>query len=72
MSTFFFNAMQKRPNIPVFGVPQEMGGQGAQAFVAAAAEYFLGANWALYCYATMENGTAHIINLYGTPKQKEN
>ena len=54
------------------GVPQEMGGQGAPAFVAAAAaEYFLGANWALYCYATMGNGTAHIINLYGTPEQKE-
>lgn len=54
------------------GVPQEMGGQGAPAFVAAAAaEYFLGANWALYCYTTMGNGTAHIINLYGTPEQKE-
>ena len=54
------------------GVPQEMGGQGAPAFLgAAAAEYFLGANWALYCYTTMGNGTAHIINLYGTPEQKE-
>ena len=54
------------------GVPQEMGGQGAPAFIsAAAAEYFLGANWPLYCYATMGNGTAHIINLYGTPEQKE-
>ena len=54
------------------GVPQEMGGQGAPAFVgAAAAEYFLGANWALYCYTTMGNGTAHLINLYGTPEQKE-
>ena len=54
------------------GVPQEMGGQGAPAFVAAAAaEYFLGANWALYCYTTMGNGTAHIINLYGTAEQKE-
>ena len=54
------------------GVPQDMGGQGAPAFVgAAAAEYFLGANWALYCYTTMGNGTAHIINLYGTPEQKE-
>ena len=38
---------------------------------AAAAEYFLGSNWPLYCYATMGNGTAHIINLYGTPEQKE-
>ncbi len=54
------------------GVPEEMGGQGAPAFIgAAAAEYFLGANWALYCYTTMGNGTAHIINLYGTPEQKE-
>jgi alkylation response protein AidB-like acyl-CoA dehydrogenase len=54
------------------GVPEEMGGQGAPAFIgAAAAEYFLGSNWALYCYATMGNGTAHIINLYGTPEQKE-
>ncbi len=53
-------------------VPEEMGGQGAPAFMgAAAAEYFLGANWALYCYTTMGNGTAHIINLYGTPEQKE-
>jgi alkylation response protein AidB-like acyl-CoA dehydrogenase len=53
-------------------VPQEMGGQGAPAFIgAAAAEYFLGANWPLYCYATMGNGTAHIIDLYGTPEQKE-
>ena len=53
-------------------VPEEMGGQGAPAFIgAAAAEYFLGANWALYCYTTMGNGTAHIINLFGTPEQKE-
>ena len=54
------------------GVSAEMGGQGAPAFIsAAAAEYFMGSNWALYCYATMGNGTAHIINLYGTPEQKE-
>ena len=54
------------------GVSQEMEGQGAPAFVAAAAaEYFLGANWALYCYTTMGNGTAYIIHLYGTPEQKE-
>lgn len=53
-------------------VPEEMGGQGAPTFIgAAAAEYFLGSNWALYCYATMGNGTAYIINLYGTPEQKE-
>ena len=54
------------------GVPEEMGGQGAPAFIAAAAaEYFLGSNWPLYCYATMGNGTAHIIDLYGTPEQKD-
>ena len=53
-------------------VSQEIGGQGAPAFLgAAAAEYFLGANWPLYCYATMGNGTAHIIDLYGTGEQKD-
>jgi alkylation response protein AidB-like acyl-CoA dehydrogenase len=53
-------------------VPVEMGGQGAPAFLgAAAAEYFLGANWPLYCYASMGNGTAHLINLYGTEAQKK-
>ena len=52
-------------------VSREIGGQGAPAFVsAAAAEYFLGANWPLYCYATMGNGTAHLIDLYGTAEQK--
>ncbi len=54
------------------GVPQERGGQGAPAFVAAAAaEYFLGANWPLFCYASMGNGTALMIDLYGTAEQKE-
>ncbi|MBW2564954.1 MAG: acyl-CoA dehydrogenase, partial [Deltaproteobacteria bacterium] len=53
-------------------VSEEMGGQGAPTFIsAAAAEYFLGSNWALYCYATMGNGTAYIIHLYGTPEQKK-
>ncbi|UCD80324.1 MAG: acyl-CoA dehydrogenase, partial [Desulfobacterales bacterium] len=53
-------------------VPVEMGGQGAPAFLgAAAAEYFLGANWPLYCYASMGNGTARLINLYGTEEQKK-
>jgi hypothetical protein len=53
-------------------VPTEMGGQGAPAFLgAAAAEYFLGANWPLFCYASMGNGTAHMIQKYGTPQQKE-
>ena len=54
------------------GVPQERGGQGAPAFVAAAAaEYFLGANWPLFCYASMGNGTALMVDLYGTEEQKE-
>ena len=53
-------------------VPAEMGGQGAPTFLGAAtAEYFLGANWPLFCYATMGNGTANMIQLYGTPEQKE-
>ena len=53
-------------------VPLEMGGQGAPTFLgAAAAEYFMGANWPLFCYATMGNGTANMIQLYGTPEQKE-
>jgi alkylation response protein AidB-like acyl-CoA dehydrogenase len=54
------------------GVPLEMGGQGAPTFLgAAAAEYFMSANWPLICYATMGNGTANMIQLYGTPQQKE-
>jgi alkylation response protein AidB-like acyl-CoA dehydrogenase len=49
-----------------------MGGQGAPTFLgAAAAEYFMGANWPLFCYATMGNGTANMIQLYGSPHQKE-
>jgi hypothetical protein len=53
------------------GVPVEMGGQGAPAFVSAAAgEYFMGANYALIAYAAMGNGTALMIHLFGTPEQK--
>jgi alkylation response protein AidB-like acyl-CoA dehydrogenase len=53
-------------------VPMEMGGQGAPDFLgAAAAEYFMGANWPLFCYATMGNGTARIIQSFGTQKQRE-
>jgi alkylation response protein AidB-like acyl-CoA dehydrogenase len=52
-------------------VPVEMGGQGAPPFVAtAAAEYFMGANWPLFSYAAMGNGTAEMIQLYGTEEQK--
>ncbi|MGB9499481.1 MAG: acyl-CoA dehydrogenase, partial [Dissulfuribacterales bacterium] len=53
-------------------VPTEMGGQGAPGLVASAAvEYFMGANWALYAYAVMGNGTADMIQKYGTDEQKE-
>ena len=53
-------------------VPAEMGGQGAPSFLGAAtAEYFMGANWPLFCYASMGNGTANLIQLYGTPEQKK-
>ncbi len=54
------------------GVPQEMGGQGAPPFAAAAAaEYFMAANYALLAYAAMGNGTASMIQLFGTPEQKD-
>ena len=53
------------------GVAEEMGGQGAPLFIAAAAaEYFYSANWALYVYSVMGNGTAELIFKYGTPDQK--
>ncbi len=53
-------------------IPSEMGGQGAPAFVSAAcAEYFFSANWALFTYASMGNGTARLIDLYGTLQQKQ-
>ena len=53
------------------GVAEEMGGQGAPPFIAAAAtEYFFSANWALYVYSVMGNGTAELIFKYGTPEQK--
>ena len=52
-------------------VPSEMGGQGAPGLIATAAvEYFMGANWPLYCYASMGNGTADMIERYGTDEQK--
>ena len=55
------------------GVSPEMGGQGAPGFVSVAcAEYFLAANYALFAYASMGNGAAKMIELYGTAKQKKN
>jgi hypothetical protein len=54
------------------GVPDAMGGAGAPPFVAAAAaEYFMGAGWALYSYAAMGCGTAEMIEKYGTAGQRE-
>jgi alkylation response protein AidB-like acyl-CoA dehydrogenase len=54
------------------GVPDAMGGAGAPPFVAAAAaEYFMGAGWALYSYAAMGCGTADMIEKYGTAGQRE-
>jgi alkylation response protein AidB-like acyl-CoA dehydrogenase len=53
-------------------VPQDMGGQGAPSLVSAAtAEYFMGANWALFSYASMGNGTADMIQKYGAEEQKK-
>jgi len=53
-------------------VPAEMGGQGAPGLVSTAAvEYFMAANWPLYTYAAMGNGTADMIEKYGTDEQKK-
>ncbi len=53
-------------------VPPEMGGQGAPGLVAAAAaEYFMGANWPLFVYASMGTGTADMIQKFGTPEQRQ-
>jgi hypothetical protein len=54
------------------GVEPEMGGQGAPGFLAvAAAEYLMAANWSLACYTTMGNGTANMIQKFGTEEQKK-
>ncbi len=54
------------------GVTEEMGGHGAPPVIsAAAAEYFMAGNWALFNYATMANGTADMIYKYGTKDQKD-
>lgn len=53
-------------------MPLEMGGQGApRALGIAVMEYFMAANWALNCYSTMGNGTALMIQMFGTPEQKK-
>ncbi len=53
-------------------VPAEMGGQGVPGLVATAAiEYLMGANWPLFCYASMGNGTADMIQKFGTDEQRK-
>jgi hypothetical protein len=53
-------------------MPPEMGGQGAPRAVGIAVmEYFMAANWALNCYSTMGNGTAIMIQIFGTDEQKK-
>jgi alkylation response protein AidB-like acyl-CoA dehydrogenase len=54
------------------GIPSEMGGQGAPGFLASAVfEYFMAASWAVQGYLAMGNGTAAMIQLYGTEEQKQ-
>lgn len=51
---------------------QEHGGQGLPHIIAAAIrEYMMAANWPLYSFLSMGNGTARMIELYGTPEQKK-
>ncbi|MEW5736203.1 MAG: acyl-CoA dehydrogenase [Thermodesulfobacteriota bacterium] len=50
----------------------EVGGQGFPATVAQAAlEYIIGASFAFAAYGLAGHGTAKMIELFGTPKQKE-
>jgi len=54
------------------GIPEEMYGQGAPHFLSSAvAEYFMAASWALNGYLSMGNGTAAMIQIYGTEEQKK-
>lgn len=53
-------------------VPPEMGGQGAPRVVGyAATEHFMAANWPINCYLGMGLGTALMIQIFGTPEQRE-
>jgi alkylation response protein AidB-like acyl-CoA dehydrogenase len=50
----------------------EWGGQGLPTNIAqAAAEYLIGGNWAVANYAGMGHGTGKMIEIFGTPKQKD-
>ncbi|OGR23166.1 MAG: acyl-CoA dehydrogenase [Desulfobacterales bacterium RIFOXYA12_FULL_46_15] len=51
---------------------QDYGGQGLPFTIAQAAlEYLIGANYVLMTYPILGHGAGKMINLYGTPKQKE-
>ena len=53
-------------------IPPEMGGQGAPKIIGyAAAELFMAANWPINCYSAMGLGTALMIQMFGTPEQRE-
>ncbi|MCK5685850.1 acyl-CoA dehydrogenase, partial [bacterium] len=66
-----FNLM-KEGEWPNLRVPPVMGGQGAPHGVGSAvSEYFLAANWAINCYATIGVGTALMIAIFGTTEQKK-
>ena len=50
----------------------EVGGQGMPIMVTqAAAEYFVGANCAFMMYPGLTHGAAHLVEVYGTEKQKK-
>ena len=50
----------------------EYGGQGLPAIIAQAAmEYMVGANYVLMTYPILGHGAGKMIDLFGTPKQKE-
>lgn len=66
-----FNLM-KEGDWAGLAAPPEMGGQGAPRVLGyAAAELFMAANWSLNCYVGMGLGTALMIQIFGTPEQKE-
>jgi alkylation response protein AidB-like acyl-CoA dehydrogenase len=57
---------------PAMAEDPQSGGQGLPRIVKQAAyEYIFGANYGLTVTATLGHGTAKVIELYGTPKQKE-
>jgi alkylation response protein AidB-like acyl-CoA dehydrogenase len=50
----------------------EWGGQGLPSNISqAVGEYLIGANWAVANYAIMGHGTGKMIEIFGTPKQKD-